>query len=308
MARNPLRIVSTDAGLDDALALILLHHCSPQPIDVIVATGGNVRAELVGNNCAFLAERFGFTARLFAGTDPPDTGESSDAAHVHGPYGLAHLQPPAVSLPPFAELRAELLASDADVELLVLGPATDAAALLRAGVPLTRPVLMGGAFGKRGGRLGNVTPFAEFNVYMEPGAAWSVMRAAPDCRFIPLDATENRLFGAAELLEGTSGPLGRLIADFVTYLRDAHVRLGIGDGVFMHDVLAAAIWADLISAEWRQALVREVVAAGPRRGMIVRRSGPAGAHPDACRVTYARRADEAAFLALWRRTCRAVCV
>ena len=79
----------------------------------------------------------------------------------------------------------------------------------------------------------------------------------------------------------------------VHYLRDAHISLGEGDGVFMHDVLAAAVWLDLIDVEWRTVAVSEVVLEGKRRGMIV--SDAAHGHP----VKYARRVDEEGFLGLW---------
>jgi inosine-uridine nucleoside N-ribohydrolase len=295
--RKPLRIVSTDAGVDDALALLFLEQHAAPPVDFVVATGGNVAAQMVAANCAFLKREFALRPALFAGTDPPEFVSLADASHVHGPCGLGPLEPPPAELPPLRELLNHLRASPAAIELLVLGPATDAAAIL--GEPelarrVSRLVIMGGAVEERAGRLGNVTPFAEFNFHMDPGAAWRALRAAEDCLLVPLDATQQRLFTPAELLDGVgAGRRGRIVRDLLEFLRAAHVRLGSGDGVYLHDVLAAAVWLGLPPFESGTVHLRGVAADGPRRGMLLR-SAEQGRPTD-----YVRRVDAERFLALW---------
>ncbi len=298
------RIVSTDVGIDDALALVLLHSLPDPPIDCIVATGGNVSLQDVGRNCAFLKRTFGWETELFAGTEPPRPGRVRHAAEVHGPHGLGEHASPEAELPPLRQLETRLLEGRAELDLLVLGPATDAAALLshpELARRVRRLFLMGGAFEERSGRLGNVTPFAEFNVYMDPKAAWEAVRLGPPAEFVPLDATERRLFTAEELLppRPRTGTV-RLVADLIEYLRKAHLRLGLGDGVYVHDVIAAAVWAGIVAAEWSETGVREVIPSGERRGMIVRDG------PDAPRVRYARQVDEEGFLRAWRQALAAL--
>jgi len=129
-AGSALRVVSADVGIDDACALIFLHRFCVASADYIVATGGNVRASLVAANCAFLKEEFGFPSRLFAGTDPPESALTGDAAHVHGPWGLGRHKSPGVTLPPLSALVTELQQSHAALDMLVLGPATDAVRLI----------------------------------------------------------------------------------------------------------------------------------------------------------------------------------
>jgi inosine-uridine nucleoside N-ribohydrolase len=159
---------------------------------------------------------------------------------------------------------------------------------------------MGGVFEEHGGRMGNVTPFAEFNTYAHPEAAWDVMRSGVPCRLVPLDATEGRLFRVEELLEGAgSGPRARFVADLVHHAHRAHVQLDEGDGVFMHDVIAAAVWAGMVRAGWRRASVQDVVCAGPKRGMIVQ--GPGGTP-----VEYAWRFGQRRFLELWHQVVAAL--
>ena len=52
-----LRVGSTDAGIDDALALLFLQRMADPALDFVLASGGNVPARHVAANCAFLRER-----------------------------------------------------------------------------------------------------------------------------------------------------------------------------------------------------------------------------------------------------------
>ena len=302
--REAIRIVSTDVGIDDAFALLFLDHFAEPSVDYVIATGGNVKVARVAANCAFLKEQFGLGACLFAGSDPPDLDALEDAAHVHGPFGLGPYESPAAELPPMSELVALLRGRTEHIRLLVLGPATDAAHLLAdpdvAG-RVEQVVLMGGAFEPRGGRLGNVTPFAEFNFWMDPAAAWSVMQAAGRCTLVPLDATERVLFGPDELLARVgTGRHGTIARALIGFLRHAHVALGSGDGVYLHDVLAAAVWLDQVRCERREVSLRGVVPDGERRGMVLR-DGAGGTT-----VNYVAGVDEGEFLLLWSAMARAM--
>jgi len=298
--RHGTRVVSADPGIDDALALIFLELASPSPPNYVVATGGNVPAEAATRNCAFLAREFHLSARGFAGSDPPLEGTVRDATDIHGLHGLAHLRAPARILPPAGQLHRELLNSGADVDLLVLGPATDAAAMLgdQAIRPLVKRILlMGGAFEPRDNRLGNVTPYSEFNAYMDPRALERVLAGPAPCRMVPLDATERRLFTEEELLHGLGrGHPARLVVRLVRFLCEVHARMGHGHGVYMHDVLAAAAWAGLIEARWRRTQVQSVPSCGWKRGKIVHSQGQGWA------VEYATEVDTDAFLELWQES------
>jgi inosine-uridine nucleoside N-ribohydrolase len=293
---GPARVVSTDVGIDDALAMLLIERFARPPLEAVIASGGNVRAEHVACNCAHMRERFGLQAPLFRGTDPPPTGGDQDAAHVHGPTGLGPFRSSPVDVPPIPAFVRDAQRHES-VDLLVLGPATDAALLLRH--PITGPrvrsvTLMGGAFGPRDGPLGNVTPWAEFNAYMDPAALWDVAGAC-ESRIVPLDATEQRLFAVDELSEGLAdGPNAGFVRELLEFSAQAHEKLGCGWGVFMHDAIAAAVWLGLIDADWRETGLAEVVRDGRRRGLT-------RARDDApVRIRYARRVDMDAFLALWR--------
>ena len=303
--RPTQRIVFTDAGIDDAFALVLLHHVTQTGADYIVCDGGNVHAEYVANNCSFLKRTFGFKSRLFLGSDPPGI-TLRDATDVHGPYGLARYRPASCIVSSWGALISELESGEAGLDVAVLGPCTDPARLLDE--PQIRPrierfVVMGGAFEPREGRLGNITEHAEFNVYMDPEAAWRIMDSSVPSVWVPLDATEKRLYTQSEMLAGVHGSTrGNLLTELFRFCADAHRRLGSGRGVFMHDALAIAFWLDLIDADLSSTRATGIPAEGDERGRIIHGPDEDGG----IEVQYAVSVDHADFLRRWRHIVRSL--
>ncbi|MFW6189419.1 MAG: nucleoside hydrolase [Planctomycetota bacterium] len=296
-----LRVISTDPGIDDALALVFLRHFAPESMDCLVATGGNVSAGTAGNNCVLLKERFGLVSQVFVGSDPPDF--DGDARQVHGSHGLGEVEAPSVCLPAFERLVHHLCAAGAEIDLLVLGPATDAAALLlheECGPLVRSVVMMGGAFREREGWRGNVTRYAEFNAFADPAALQALLQSPCDCRLVPLDVTQAQPFTAEQLLEGLSGgESAELVEHLVWHLQNAPGGPGAGKGLYPHDVIAAAAWLGLLEPEWRAVHLDQVVSKDTKRGLIV--EGSAG--PE---FRYAAAVDHEQFLRLWEEVAKAL--
>lgn len=299
MENQRTRMVLTDAGIDDALALIFLGEMLPGGPDYVACNGGNVNGALVANNCSFLKDRFGWATRLYAGSNPPHQSHC-DASQVHGPAGLGRRRPPSVDLPPLYELQAALRHGSGPLDLLVLGPCSDVPALLSWPVVADRlrnVTVMGGAFEVEG----NITPFAEFNVYMDPGAAESVVESDRRVVWVPLDATQGHLYTREEVLSevGEDEP-GRLVRELYDFCAAAHRQLDCGDGVFMHDVLAAAVWLGLVETTERETRVRRIIPDGEERGRIVHDPVTDDARP----VRYVAALNHDGFLQRWREACR----
>jgi len=306
MSESPVRrVVFTDAGIDDAFALVFLHHFAQNGADCIVCDGGNVHAEYVANNCSFLKRTFGFDSRLFLGSDPPGM-PLLDATDVHGPYGLARYRPASCIVSGWSTFITELEEDEAELDVAVLGPCTDPVRMLENAEirsRVKRMVVMGGAFQPRDGRLGNITDHAEFNVYMDPEAAWRVMNSAVPSVWIPLDATEGRLYEQSEMLAGVHrSTRGNLLSELFRYCADAHRRLGSGRGVFMHDVLAVAYWLGLVDAELETTRVTAVIEDADERGRIVHGSDEDEGTP----VKYAASVNHGQFLKYWRQIVRSL--
>ncbi|MEO0744443.1 MAG: nucleoside hydrolase [Pseudomonadota bacterium] len=194
-------IIDTDPGQDDAVA-ILLALASPEEIEVlgITAVAGNVPLELTAKNALIVCELAGKTdVPVYAGCDRPLGRDLVTAEHVHGKTGLdgPDLPDPTMTLTDghavdfiIDTVRAE---EPGTVTLCPLGPLTNIATALQRAPEIAgrvqQIVLMGGAYFE----VGNITPTAEFNIYVDPEAADIVFKSGIDIVVMPLDVTHKAL-------------------------------------------------------------------------------------------------------------------
>ena len=193
-------IIDTDPGQDDAVA-ILLALASPE-LDVlgITAVAGNVPLALTQKNARMICELAGRPdVRVYSGAVRPLVRRLVTAEHVHGRTGLDGPQLPEPTMP-LQETHAvdfiveTLLAEErGTVTLCPLGPLTNIAAALNRAPEIAgrinEIVLMGGGFFEGG----NVTPAAEFNIYVDPHAAEIVFASGVPIVVMPLDVTHKAL-------------------------------------------------------------------------------------------------------------------
>lgn len=194
-------LIDTDPGQDDGIA-ILLALASPAEIEVLglIAVAGNVPLGRTATNACKLLEIAGRSdIPVFAGCPRPLMRDPVTAEHVHGPSGL---DGPAFPEPTMA-LQAthgvdhliDVLrgAPPASVTLGMLGPLTNLAMALVKAPDIVRGieeiVLMGGAYFE----VGNITPAAEFNIYVDPEAAAIVIACGAPITMMPLDLTHQVL-------------------------------------------------------------------------------------------------------------------
>lgn len=194
-------IIDTDPGQDDAVA-ILLALASPDEIEVvgIVAVAGNVPLAHTERNARRIVELAGRPdVPVYAGCARPMMRSLVTAEHVHGRTGLD-----GVDLPdPQVKLREQhgvdfivetlIAAEPGSITLCPLGPLTDIAMALvkapEAAAGIREIVMMGGAYFE----VGNITPSAEFNIYVDPEAADVVMKSGVPITMAPLDLTHRVL-------------------------------------------------------------------------------------------------------------------
>ena len=190
-------IIDTDPGQDDAVAL-LLALASPQDLDVlgVIATAGNVSLRHTLNNARRVVELSGRTdVPVFAGSARPMRRALVTAEQVHGVTGLDGVDLPPPSLPEQAQGGVDFLierlraAEDGEITLVTLGALTDLGHAFTRAPDVVRKVrevvLMGGSW-REGG---NITPAAEFNIFVDPDAADIVFRSGVPLVMLPLDAT-----------------------------------------------------------------------------------------------------------------------
>ena len=252
-------IIDTDPGQDDAVA-ILLALSSPEEIEVlgITAVAGNVPLPLTQKNARIICELAGRPDVLvYAGCDAPLNRKLVTAEHVHGKTGLDGpvLADPVMALQPghavdfiIETLRRETAGS---VTLCPLGPLTNiAAAFLKAPDVVGRVaqiVLMGGAYFE----VGNITPTAEFNIYVDPEAADIVFKSGVDLVVMPLDVTHKALTNKARVaaFRALGTKPGRMVAEWTDFFERFDMQKYGSEGAPLHDpcVIAYLIKPELFS-------------------------------------------------------------
>ncbi|MEM7597259.1 MAG: nucleoside hydrolase [Pseudomonadota bacterium] len=193
-------IIDTDPGQDDAVAILLALASPEVSLLGLTCVAGNVPLSYVTQNARKVCELAGRTdIPIFAGCDAPLGRPLVTAEHVHGKTGLdgPDLPDPTMPLAPghAVDFLIETLRAEAPgtVTLCPIGPLTNiATALTRApdiAERIQEIVLMGGAYFE----VGNITPAAEFNIYVDPQAADIVFRAGVPLTVMPLDVTHKAL-------------------------------------------------------------------------------------------------------------------
>lgn len=219
-------IIDTDPGQDDAVA-ILLALASPEfELLGITCVAGNVPLPLTSRNARIVCELAGRPdVPVHAGCDRPLVRDLVTAEHVHGKTGLdgIELWEPKMPLQPAhaVDFLIDTLRREApgSVTLVAMGPLTNlGTALQRApdiAARIGRIVLMGGAYFE----VGNITPAAEFNIYVDPEAAALVFGCGAPLVVVPLDVTHKALttrprVEAFRALPGRIGPAVAAWTDF----------------------------------------------------------------------------------------------
>ena len=258
MAKRKI-IIDTDPGQDDAVA-ILLALSSPDELDVlgITCVAGNVPLPLTAKNARMVCELANKPdIPVFAGCDRPMGRELVTAEHVHGKSGLdgPDLPDPKMALQEqhavdfiINTLRAEPTAS---VTLCPLGPLTNIATALQRAPDIAdriaEIVLMGGAYFE----VGNITPAAEFNIYVDPQAAEIVFKSGVKIVVMSLDVTHKALVTAPrnEAFRALGTPVGEAVAEMTDFFERFDKEKYGSSGAPLHDpcVTAYLLKPDLFS-------------------------------------------------------------
>ena len=189
-------IIDTDAGVDDAQA-IMLALCHPD-VDVLAITTltGNVHIRQVNPNVLTILEIMNKDVPVYAGIDRPFIHTWEDAAEFHGGDGLGDFRdrPPLTrSIEEEHAVLALLRLSreyEGELTLIALGPLTNLAAAIRLdpefSARIKQFVFMGGTIAAHG-NTPNLT--AEYNIFTDPEAAYITLEAFDDATMLSWETT-----------------------------------------------------------------------------------------------------------------------
>lgn len=243
-------IIDTDPGQDDAVA-ILLALASPEEIEVlgIVAVAGNVPLDLTQKNARIVCELAGKPDVLvYAGCDKPLGRPLVTAEHVHGKTGLDGPVLPDPTMPlqdqHGVDFIIDTLRNEAarTVTLCVLGPLTNIATAFEKAPDIIdrvqQVILMGGAYFQ----VGNITPTAEFNIYVDPQAADIVFKSGVDIVVMPLDVTHKALVTTPrnDAFRALGTPAGIAVAQMTDFFERFDKEKYGSTGAPLHDPCVTA--------------------------------------------------------------------
>ena len=249
-------IIDTDPGQDDAVAILLALASPELEVLGITAVAGNVPLPLTEKNARIICELARRTdIPVFAGCDAPLARKLVTAEHVHGKTGLDGIALPDPTMKLQATHAVDFIIEalrthpTGSITLCPLGPLTNiATAFQRAPdiIPrIAEVVLMGGACFE----VGNITPSAEFNIYVDPEAADIVFKSAVPLVVMPLDVTHSALTSRdwVEGMRSLGTEAGRAVAGWTDFFERFDTAKYGTSGAPLHDpcVIAYLIRPDL---------------------------------------------------------------
>ncbi|HCU15864.1 inosine-uridine preferring nucleoside hydrolase [Hafnia paralvei ATCC 29927] len=236
-------ILDCDPGHDDAIALILALASPELELKAVTTSAGNQTPDKTLRNALrilTLLQRSDIP--VAGGAVKPLMRELIIADNVHGESGLDGPDLPEPNFAPqtcnAVELIAQTLrASQQPVTVVATGPLTNIALLLTSHPELhakiSRIVIMGGA-----AMLGNWTPAAEFNIYVDPEAAEIVFQSGLPIVMAGLDVTHRAQIMSEDIerFRHLGNPVADVVADLLDFFMEYHKQEKWGfQGAPLHD-------------------------------------------------------------------------
>ena len=242
-------IIDCDPGLDDVIALIMGFSNDKLDVKGVTVVAGNQTLKKVGDNALKVLSYIDANVPLALGSEFPMVKSLITAGEVHGEDGIGGVVLPESNLK-LSELHAiDLIAkiledSEEKVTLIATGPLTNIALFLRRYPELKDKIerisLMGGSVG-----FGNITPAAEFNIFIDPEAADIVFKSEIPISMVGLNATQKAVFTMDDIkhIRSQGGKIAILVSQMLENLSKYHSLEGF-QGCYLHDPVAVCAVAN----------------------------------------------------------------
>ena len=270
-------LIDTDTASDDAVALIMALRAPDVRVAAITVVAGNVDVRQATRNALYTEELCGAIVPVYSGAEKPLLRPYHNATWFHGPDGLGDHDYPA------PQRSAERLhAVDAIIETIeanpglvfvTLGPLTNIALALSKAPTIaskvSRCVVMGGAPCCEG----NVTPAAEYNVWVDPEAASIVMRSGLPVELIGWHLCRGEaVLGPSDIayVAGFNTARARFAIECNSHARVALKTQTGEDGICLPDPIAMCLALDpTVGTDWSEYYVEIETQSELTRGMTV---------------------------------------
>lgn len=240
-------ILDTDPGIDDMMAIFLALRSPELKVEAITPVCGNVPLEFTLANALRLVEIADRAdVPVAAGASHPLLRRLVTAGHVHGANGLAGVDFPEPKIKPVRETAPEIIRRmvreiPGEITIVAVGPLTNVALALRSDPELATMIpqiaIMGGSLSG-----GNMTPAAEFNLYVDPEAARIVFDARIPLTMVGLDVTRKCQLTVQQIqqLEAAHNPISQTAGKVMRATYERMRQGGEVTAITMHDPLTVA--------------------------------------------------------------------
>jgi len=270
-------LIDTDTASDDAVAIIMALRAPDVRVVAITTVAGNVPVQQATRNALYTVELCGSQVPVFMGADKPLLRPYQDATWFHGRDGLGEHNYPAARQAAESTHAVDAIISSIEanpgIVLITLGPLTNIAVALakkpEIAKHVSRCVIMGGAPCCEG----NITPAAEYNIWVDPEAACSVMRSA-----LPIELIGWHLCRGGAVLDNRdiarilafNTPAAKFAIECNSHARHA-LKVQTGeDGICLPDPVTMALALDpAIGTDWSDHYVDVETQSDLTRGMTV---------------------------------------
>ena len=298
--------IDTDAGSDDAVALVIaLRHPDVEVVGIGIVAG-NVPLDMAVQNALYTRELVGrddvpvHTGEARPLHLPLETAQSVHGSDGMGDIGLMLHGRVADGHDAVGALIDASNEHDGELTLVTLGPLTNVARAIERDPSLSERIPRTVVMGAAADHVGNVTPVAEFNMWADPHAVDAVLRSGLALELVGWDISRKHAVIVPELaaeLRAIGTPIAefcidtqRVVAEFCA-TETKLAGFDLPDPITMAYAIEPAVATDV-----RQLNLRVETQSDLTRGMVVMDVLEfTGEPPNATVVT---RADSARFLAI----------
>lgn len=270
-------LIDADTASDDAVALIMALRAPDVRVVAITTVAGNVEVPQATRNALYTVELCGASVPVYAGAEKPLLRAHQNASWFHGRDGLGdHSYPPPQRSPGESHAVDAIIAAieaNPGLVLVTLGPLTNVALALardpEIALKVSRCVVMGGAPCCEG----NVTPAAEYNIWVDPEAARIVLLSGLPVELIGWQLCRgDAVLSEREIarVQGFKNERAHFAIECNSRAREAYREQTGEDGISLPDPVAMSIALDPgIGTEWSAHYVDVETRSELTRGMTV---------------------------------------
>lgn len=249
MKKTPI-ILDCDPGHDDAMAILLAAYNPAIELLGLTTVSGNGIIDKVTENALRVCALAKIQVPVAQGAGNAILGAVEAASDIHGETALdgAPLPAPTFALESIhgVDLIAQLVRKSSEkVTLVGTGPLTNIALFLKMYPELksniAHIVFMGGSASR-----GNRTPYAEFNIWMDPEALEVVLKSELPITMIGLDVTHQALITKEifDKLEAMNTEVSKTMTGLMRFFAKTYNDVFEMPDPPLHDPLAIAVLID----------------------------------------------------------------